>query len=159
MATQTLAEAAKLINNEIVQGVALDIITTNPIWQVMPWTGYDGQAIVVNSETTEGDSQHLAVGGTITAKAAAAFTQNTYSAVTTIGDAELNGLVAAQSASAGVDQMAVEVSSKARSVGRKLQTGIAQGDGASPNLEGIVTVAPVFAAGPPPLADKVIECP
>ena len=50
-----------------------------------------------------------------------------------LGDV-LNGLVAAPSASAGVDQMAVEVSSKARSVGRKLQTGIAQGDGASPNL-------------------------
>lgn len=134
MATQTLAEAAKLINDEIVQGVAMDIITTNPMWQVMPWTGYDGQAIIVNSETTEGDSQHLAVGGTITAKAAAAFTQSTFSAVTTIGDAELNGLVAAQSSSAGVDQMATEVSSKARSVGRKLQTGMALGTGASPEL-------------------------
>ena len=134
MATQTLAEAQKLINNEIVSGVAEDILTTSPIWQAMPWTGYEGQAILVNRENALGDAQHLAVGGTITAKAAATFTQVPFTAVTTIGDAELNGLVSAQSSSAGVDQMAVEISSKAKSVGRLLQTGMATGTGTSPQL-------------------------
>jgi len=134
MATQTLAEAKKLINNQIVQGVAEDIITTSPIWMAVPWTGYEGQGLVMNRENALGDAQHLAVGGTITAKAAATFTQSTVTAVTTIGDAELNGLVAAQSRSAGVDQMAVEISSKAKSVGRLLQQGMATGDGSTPNL-------------------------
>jgi hypothetical protein len=140
MATQTLAEAAKLINNEIVSGVAEDIITTNPIWNVLPWTGYEGQALLVNRENALGDAQHLAVGGTITAKAAATFTQVPFSAVTTIGDAEMNGLVQAQSMGAGVDQLAMEVSSKAKSIGRKLQTGIATGDGVSPNLNSLHTL-------------------
>lgn len=140
MATQTLAEAQKLINNEIVSGVAEDIITTSPIWQAMPWTGYEGQAILVNRENALGDAQHLAVGGTITAKAAATFTQVPFTAVTTIGDAEMNGLVAAQSSGAGVDQMAIEVSSKAKSVGRLLQTGVAQGSGTSPNLHSVHTL-------------------
>lgn len=140
MATQTLAEAQKLINNQIVAGVAEDIITTNPIWNVMPWTGYEGQAILVNRENALGNAQHLAVGGTITAKAAMTFTQVPFTAVTTIGDAELNGLVAAQSSGAGVDQMAVEISSKAKSVGRLLQTGIATGDGVSPNLNSFHTL-------------------
>lgn len=140
MATQTLAEAAKLINNQIVVGVAEDIITTNPIWNVLPWTGYEGQALLVNRENALGDAQHLAVGGTITAKAAATFTQVPFSAVTTIGDAEMNGLVQAQSAGAGVDQLAIEVSSKAKSIGRKLQTGIATGDGVSPNLNSLHTL-------------------
>jgi hypothetical protein len=140
MATQTLAEAAKLINNEIVQGVAEDIITTSPIWQVMPWTGYEGQALLVNRENALGDAQHLAVGGTITAKAAATFTQVPFTAVTTIGDAEMNGLVQAQSSSAGVDQMSVEVSSKSKSVGRLLQTGIATGTGVSPQLNSLHTL-------------------
>lgn len=140
MATQTLAEAAKLINNEIVQGIVEDVITTSPIWAAMPWTGYDGQAILVNRENALGDSQHLAVGGTITAKAAATFTTITFKAETTIGDAELNGLVAAQSNSAGVDQMAIEVSSKAKSIGRLLQTGIAEGNGSSPNLNSLHTL-------------------
>jgi len=137
MATQTLAEAQKLINNEIVSGVAEDIITTSPIWQVMPWTGYEGQAMLVNRENALGDAQHLAVGGTITAKAAATFTQVPFTAVTTIGDAELNGLVAAQSSSAGVNQMAIEISSKAKSVGRLLQAGMATGNGTSPNLNSL----------------------
>jgi len=140
MATQTLAEAAKLINNEIVQGVAEDIITTNPIWNAIPWTGYEGQAILVNRELALGDAQHLAIGGTITAKAAATFTQVPFSATTTIGDAEMNGLVQAQSAGAGVDQIAIEVSSKAKSVGRLLQTGIATGTGASPQLNSLHTL-------------------
>jgi hypothetical protein len=140
MATQTLAEAQKLINNQIVRGVAEDIYTTNPIYEVMPFTSYEGQAILVNRENALGDAQHLAVGGTITAKAAATFTQVPFTAVTTIGDAELNGLVAAQSRSAGVDQMAIEISSKAKSVGRLLQAGIATGTGASPQLHSLHTL-------------------
>jgi hypothetical protein len=140
MASQTLAEAAKLINNEIVQGVAEDIITTNPIWNVMPWIGYEGQAIMVNRENALGDAQHLAVGGTITAKTAATFTRVPFTAVTTIGDAEMNGLVQAQSRGAGVDQLAIEISSKAKSVGRLLQTGIATGTGADPQLNSLHTL-------------------
>lgn len=140
MATQTLAEAQKLIQNELVSGVVEDVITTNPLWQVMPWTGYTGQAILVNRENALGDAQHLAVGGTITAKAASTFVQTPFTAVTTIGDAELNGLVAAQSQSAGVDQLAVEISSKAKSVGRLLQTGIATGTGSSPQLHSYHTL-------------------
>ena len=140
MATQTLAEAQKLIQNDLISGIIEDIITTNPIWQVMPFTGYSGQAIIVNRENVLGDSQHLAVGGTITAKAASTNTQLTFTSTTTIGDAELNGLVAAQSASAGVDQLAVEISSKAKSVGRKLQTGMAIGDGTGANMNSLHTL-------------------
>ena len=137
MATQTLAEAAKLNNDEIVQGVAEDIITTNPMWLTMPWTGYEGQGLIINRENALGDAQHLAVGGTITAKAAATFVQQTFTAVTTIGDAEMNGLVQAQSSSAGVDMLATEISSKAKSVGRLLQTGVATGTGTSPQLNSL----------------------
>jgi len=140
MTTQTLAEAAKLINDELVSGVAEDIVTTNPVWQVIPWNGFDGQAVIYNRENTLGDSQHLAVDGTITAKAASTNTQVTYLPTTTIGDAELNGLIKSTSSSAGVDQMAVEVSSKAKSVGRLLQTGIATGDGAAPNMNSLHTL-------------------
>lgn len=140
MPTQTLAEAAKLVNNQIVQGVAEDIITTNPVWNVMPWTGYDGQAILVNRENALGDAQHLAIGGTITAKNPASFTQVPFTATTTIGDAEMNGLVQAQSSSAGTDQLAIEISSKAKSVGRLLQTGIATGTGVAPQLNSLHTL-------------------
>lgn len=140
MTTQTLAEAAKLIDDELVQGVAEDIITTSPIWSAVPWIGFDGQAIIYNRENALGDSQHLAVGSTITSKAASTNTTVTYLPTTTIGDAELNGLVAATSSSAGVDQMQVEITSKAKSVGRKLQTGMAVGDGSAPNMNSLHTL-------------------
>ena len=106
----------------------------------MPWTGYAGQAILVNRENALGDAQHLAVGGTITAKAASTAIQVPYTAVTTIGDAEMNGLVQAQSLSGGVDQLMAEVSSKAKSVGRLLQTGMASGTGSSPQLHSYHTL-------------------
>ena len=131
MATQTLVQAKLRISNQIVSGVVEDIITTNPIMSVMPTTGYAGQAILVNREATLGDAQHLAIGGTITAKAASTVIQTPYTAITTIGDAEMNGLVQAQSLSGGVDQMMAEVSSKAKSVGRKWQEGMASGDGSA----------------------------
>ena len=54
MATQTMAEAARLINNEIVRGIAEDIITINPIFSYMPFVGYEGQAIIVNRELALG---------------------------------------------------------------------------------------------------------
>ena len=140
MASQTLAQAKLHINNEIVSGVIEDIITTNPIWSLLPWQGYAGQAILVNREATLGDAQHLAIGGTITAKAASTAIQVPYTAVTTIGDAEMNGLVQAQSLSGGIDQLMAEVSSKAKSVGRLLQTGMASGTGTSPQLHSYHTL-------------------
>lgn len=136
----TLVEAQKLINNQIIAGIAEDIYTTNPIYSVLPFTPYEGQAILVNRENALGDAQHLAVGGTITARSPMTNTQVAFTAVTTIGQAELNGLVSAQSSSAGVDQMSLEISSKAKSVGRLLQAGMATGDGVAPNLNSLHTL-------------------
>lgn len=137
MATQTLAEAAKLINDEIVTGIVQDIIDVNPLYGSLPFVGYDGQAIVINRENALGDSQNLAIDGTITAKAAATFTQKTRSATKLIGDVEMDGLVQAQSVSAGVDQVAVEISSKAKSLGRLFQQGMADGDGTGINMHSL----------------------
>ena len=140
MATQTLAEAKLFINNEIVTGIVEDIITTNPIFNVMPFTGYSGQAILVNREDTLGNAQNLAIGGEITAKGASESIQTPYTAITIIGDAEMNGLVQAQSVSAGVDQMMAEVSSKAKSVGRLIQSGMASGTGTAPQMHSYNTL-------------------
>ena len=137
MASQTLAEASKLTNDEITQGVAADIIDINPMFGVIPFDGHTGQSITTNRENALGDAQKLAVGGTITAKAAATFVEVTFSPSKIIGDAEMDGLVQATSASAGVDQRAIEISSKAKSVGRIAQAGLATDDGSSPNLNSL----------------------
>lgn len=134
MATQTLVEAKKLINNQIVSGVAADIISINPLYDLLPFTSYTGQALLVNRELALGDSGVYAVDATITSKSAATFTQVPFTATKLIGDAEMDGLVQAQSSSAGVDQLAYEVASKAKSLGRLFQTGMATHDGSSPNM-------------------------
>lgn len=134
MASQTLVEAKKLINNQIVAGVVQDIITLNPLFASLPYTPYDGQALLVNRENALGDAGFYAVDATITNKAAATFTQATFSATKIIGDAELDGLVVAQSNSAGVDQVAVEISSKAKTIGRLFQNGMVNGTGTSPEM-------------------------
>jgi hypothetical protein len=137
MASQTLAEAAKLITNDIAAGVAQDIIDVNPLFDILPFIGYTGQGLVVNRENALGNAGVYAVDATITHKAASSFTQATFTATKLIGDAEMDGLVRAQSASAGVDQVAIEISSKAKSIGRLFQTGMATGDGASPNMNSL----------------------
>lgn len=137
MSSQTLAEAQKLINNQIVQGVAQDIISLNPLYDLLPFTSYEGQAMLVNRENALGDAGFYAVDATITHKAAASFTQIPFTATKIIGDAEMDGLVEAQSQSAGVDQMAIEISSKAKSIGRQFQTGVATGTGTSPQMNSL----------------------
>jgi hypothetical protein len=136
MATQTLAMAKLLINNEIVRGVAEDFISVNPIYDVLPFTGYDGQGLIVNRELTLGPTEIANVGAVIssTAKTASTFTQKVFKATKLIGEAEMDGLVQAQSSSAGVDQVALEISLKAKSLGRLFQTGMATGTGTAPQM-------------------------
>ena len=139
MATQTLAQAALLIQNELVKGVAIDIVSINPIFSFMPFIGYDGQGIIVNRELVLGMADELAVGGTITTtmKKASTFTRKTFLATKIIGDAEMDGLVQAQSMSAGVDQTALEISLKAKKVGRLFQQGMATGTGTTPQMNSL----------------------
>ena len=134
MASQTLAEAKKLINNQIVVGIVEDVISVAPWYDVLPFNSYEGQGLVVNRENALGDAGFYAVDATITHKAAATYNQVTFTATKLIGDAEMDGLVKVQSASAGVDQVAVEISSKAKSIGRLFQAGMATGDGVNPNM-------------------------
>lgn len=137
MASQTLAEAKKLINDEIVQGIVEDIISINPLYELLPFYGYTGQAILVNREEALGDAGFYDVDATITSKAAATFEQVAFSATKIIGDVELDGLVQATSASAGVDQLAVEISSKAKKIGRLFQEGMATGTGTKPAMNSL----------------------
>lgn len=138
MASVTLAESAKLAQDELVAGVIENIITVNPFFDVLPFDGIDGNALAYNRENVLGDVQVLGVGGTITAKAAATFTQVTSTLTTIIGDAEVNGLIQATRSGDGNDQQAVQIASKAKSVGRKYQDMLVNGSGASNEMAGML---------------------
>lgn len=134
MPSQTLAEAKKFINDDIVAGVVQDIISINPIYAMLPFASYTGQAILVNREEVLGDAGFFGVDATITARNPAQFEQMPFSATKIIGDVEMDGLVQATSGSAGVDQTAIEISSKAKKIGRLFQEGMATGNGTKPAM-------------------------
>jgi HK97 family phage major capsid protein len=141
MASVTLAESAKLSQNQLLAGVIENIVTVNPIYEMLPFMGIEGNALAYNRENALGDSQFLGVGGTITAKAAATFTAVTSALTTLIGDAEVNGLIQA-TRSDFADQTAIQVASKAKSIARKFQDAMINGDGTNDSFTGLLALVP-----------------
>jgi len=140
MATQTLAEANKLIRNDLVKGVVQDIILVNPMFEVLPFDGFTGQNVTVNRESVQGSTGFYLPGDNILAKAPSQTVPVTFHPTKILGDAEVDGLVSATSITAGVDQMAVEVASKARKVAQDFQTGMATGTGVLPQMNSFGTL-------------------
>lgn len=141
MATVTLAESAKLTHDMLIAGIIETIVDINPIFEVLPFTEIEGNAISYNRENALGDVQFLGVGGTITAKAPATFTKVSSALTTIIGDAEVNGLIQA-TRSDYTDQTATQVASKAKSVGRKYQDAMITGDGTGDTFTGLLSLVP-----------------
>lgn len=141
MASVTLAESAKLAQDELVSGVIENVVTVNEMFELLPFDGIDGNALAYNRENALGDVQMAGVGSTITAKGAATFTQVTSTLTTIIGDAEVNGLIQATRSGDGNDQKAVQIASKAKSCGRKFQDQMINGDGTGANMTGLLGLA------------------
>lgn len=147
MASVTLAESAKLALNELVAGVIENVITVNRMYEILPFDGISGNALAYNRENVLGDVQVLGVDGTITAKAAATFTNVTSTLTTILGDAEVNGLIQATRSSDGNDQTAVQIASKAKSAGRKYQDMLINGTGSSDEFSGLLLLCAAAQKG------------
>lgn len=143
MASVTLAESAKLAQDELVAGVIENVITVNHFFEVFPFDAIDGNALTYNRENALGDVQSLGVGGTITAKAAATFTKVSSSLTKIIGDAEVDGMIRATRSSDGNDQTATQIASKAKSAGRSYQNQMVNGDGTSDTYAGMLSLVDV----------------
>ena len=141
MASVTLAESAKLSQDMLLTGVIENIVTVNPIFEVMPFMEIEGNALGYNRELALGDVQYLGVGGTITAKAPATFTYVTSGLTTLLGDAEINGLIEA-TRSDKQSQAAAQISSKAKSLARQYQDTMINGDGTSNTFQGLAALVP-----------------
>ncbi len=136
MASVTLEEAGKLAQDQLVQGVIEEIIDSNPMFEIFPFEGIDGNSLAFNRENTLGDVQVLGVGGTITAKNPATFTKVNANLTTILGDAEVNGLIQA-TRSGNVDQKAQQIASKAKSAARKYQDMMINGTGTGDEFMGL----------------------
>lgn len=140
MASVTLAESAKLAQNDLVAGLIENVITINRFYEVLPFDGIEGNALAYNRENVLGDVDVEGVGDSIGGKAAATFTQVTSSLTTIIGDAEVNGLIQATRSGDGNDQTAIQIASKAKSAGRKYQDMLINGTGASEQFTGMISL-------------------
>lgn len=143
MASVTLTESAKLAQDDLVAGVIENIITVNRFYEVLPFEGITGNALAYNRENALGDVVVAGVGTVLSSgngKDAATFTQVTSTLTTIMGDAEVNGLVQATRSSDGNDQTAVQVSSKAKSCGRKYQDMLINGTGSTNQFAGMLSL-------------------
>lgn len=141
MASITLAQSALLTQNMLHAGVIETIVDVNPIYEVMPFQDIHGNALAYNRENAMGDVQFLGVDGVITAKNPATFTQATSTLTTLIGDAEVNGLIEATRSDLQ-NQTAIQIASKAKSIGRKFQQNMILGDGTADSFVGLFNLVP-----------------
>lgn len=149
MATVTLAESAKLAQDELVAGVIENIITVNRMFEILPFDGIEGNALAYNRENALGAVARTGVGDTdgvigaggtgarANAKDPATFTQVTSTLTTIMGDAEVNGLIQVTRSGDGNDQTAVQIASKAKSAGRLYQQDFITGDGTDFSFPGL----------------------
>lgn len=145
MASVTLAESAKLAQDELVAGVIENVITVNNMFELLPFDGIDGNALAYNRENVLGDVDVFGVGDEIGAggkagDGAATFTQITSSLTTIMGNAEVNGLIQATRSGDGNDQTAIQIASKAKSAGRKYQDMLINGTGAGDEFDGLINL-------------------
>lgn len=148
MASVTLAESAKLCQNELVAGVIENVVTVNRMFELLPFDDIEGNALQYNRENALGAAGVTGVGTAISsgasnpidsstgAKAAATFTSITTGLTTILGDAEVNGLIQATRSNPN-DQRAVQVASKAKHVGRIYQHMFINGTGSGNQLSGL----------------------
>jgi hypothetical protein len=150
MPSVTLAEAAKLQNNVLVQGVIESIVTVNQVYNVMPFDQIVGNAIEYNRENALGGVDVIGVGGddsvnviSAQAKTAATFTAVTSSLKVILGDAYVDHFVQTTMNSPN-DQKAIQVASKAKGIARQFQDLMVTGDnnGDSKQFDGLQILVP-----------------
>jgi hypothetical protein len=144
MASVTLAESAKLTQDELVAGVIENVITTDQFFGILPFDEVEGNALAYNRENALGDVIRATVGTTFSGagagKAAATFTKVTSALTTIMGDAEVNGLIQATRSNSGTDQTGTQIASKAKSAGRDYRSQLINGDGTSNSFSGLLTL-------------------
>ncbi|APL99437.1 major structural protein [Bordetella phage CN1] len=142
MSSVTLAESAKLAQDELVAGVIENIITVNRFFDVLPFDGIEGNSLAYNRENVLGDVINAGVGTTFSAAGAgknpATFTRVNSNLTTIMGDAEVNGLIQATRSGDGNDQTAVQIASKAKSAGRQYQNQLINGTGTNNEFAGLL---------------------
>jgi HK97 family phage major capsid protein len=144
----TLAQAANLSNNIVLQGIVETIVSESPVLQVLPFIDINGNALVYNQENTLPVANFYNVGDTW-AEATPTFTQLTATLAILGGDADVDQYIQ-QTRTNIQDIEAVIIEEKAKSVRRAWEqqfiNGVA-GTNAFGGLSSLVAAAQVINTG------------
>src|SRR6059058_754008 len=127
----TLAEAAKLSNDLVMQGVIETIIQDSPILRVLPFIEIVGNGLTYNRENAAASAAFFAVGDTWT-ESTPTFTQVTATLSILGGDADVDNYMA-RTRNNVQDLEAAVVALKAKAVQQQFDNSFVNGDtGADP---------------------------
>jgi len=148
MASLTLTEAAKIQQNPLIQGVIESIVTVNQFYNFLPFDQIVGNALLYTRENSIGGVAPIGIGGGANVIPAGAKSPATFTPVTTplkalIGDALVDHFVETTMGTQN-SQRAVQVSSKAKGLGREYQRQFIAGNSGTDPLEfdGLATLVP-----------------
>src|SRR5437870_466965 len=122
----TLAEAEKLSNDVLLQGVIETIIKNKPLMELLPFVPITGNGLTYNQENAAATAGFFAVGGTWT-ESTPTFTQQTAKLVICGGDADVDNFLARTRGNIQ-DLEAAVLQLKAKAVADKIEDTLMNGD-------------------------------
>ena len=139
MPSLTLTEAAKIQQNPLIAGIIESIVTVNQFYSIWNFDQIVGNAVSYARENAIGGVAPVGIGGGSNTIPAEAKTPATFTPVTTplkalIGDALVDHFIETTMGTQN-DQRAVQVSSKAKGLGREYQRQLIMGDSSTAPLE------------------------
>ena len=147
MTSLTLAQAANLSRDPLIQGVAKEILTVDLFSGMIPFKPTGGANILLTRELTETGATFLGVNVT-TDSTPGTVTQISFNMGRIVGDAEVDEFEQLQMSETN-DQQAIQVSLQSKRIGRKWKAAIINGTGSFPNFSGIssmITASQIIAA-------------
>lgn len=136
------AEAEKLSQNMLVQGVVENIITSDQLFALLPFSPVDGKAFVYNREKTLGSAEFVDTDDVITESAA------TYDTITTklrriVTDADVDDFLQG-TMSDQTDQTATQIAKKSKKVGMTFADKLVNGNNTTNPKEfnGLIVMCP-----------------
>lgn len=120
------AEAEKLSQNQVVQGIIEEIITVNEMFGLLPFASVSGKAYLYKRENALPTVSFLDPNDTVT-EDAGTFTEVVTKLRILIGDVDVDKFLA-ETMSDTEDQLATQISLKAKALARKFQDTMVNGD-------------------------------
>lgn len=130
-----VAEAEKLSQDDMVRGIIEEIIDTDNMYHMLPFTRTDGKAYVYNRENVLATGVWVDPNATVT-EGASTFTEVTTQLRILIGDVDVDKFLSGTMSDEN-SQMAIQIASKVKGMSRQFRQALITGDTANKSFDGI----------------------